>query len=112
MNWMSCGARYVKEHNLVGPIVRVINGYVSGLVLVGTALRLKKKYETYSSVLMGGVLFLVTISKLFFYDLAEAGTITKTVSFLSLGAILLLVSYLYNRYKDALFGTDKPGAKL
>ncbi len=53
------------------------------------------------------VLLVITLIKLFVYDLAEAGTVTKTVSFISLGAILLLVSYLYNRYKDILFGPDE-----
>ena len=49
------------------------------------------------------ILFGITLIKLFFYDLAGASTITKTVSFISLGVILLLVSYLYNRYKEKLF---------
>jgi uncharacterized membrane protein len=44
---------------------------------------------------------------LFIYDLDKAGTVAKTVSFISLGAILLLVSYLYNRYKEVLFGRDE-----
>jgi len=52
------------------------------------------------------VLFSITLLKLFLYDLAGAGTITRTVTFISLGAILLLVSYLYNRYKELLFGED------
>lgn len=55
------------------------------------------------------VLFMITLIKLFFYDLAGSGTITKTVSFISLGVILLLVSYLYNRYKELLFGADGEG---
>ena len=54
------------------------------------------------------VLLVITLIKLFAYDLAEAGTVTKTVSFISLGVILLLVSYLYNRYKEVLFGNDQP----
>lgn len=53
------------------------------------------------------VLFVITLVKLFVYDLDESGTVTKTVSFISLGAILLLVSYLYNRYKEVLFGKDE-----
>ncbi|HEY8895511.1 MAG TPA: DUF2339 domain-containing protein [Niastella sp.] len=54
--------------------------------------------------LAGIALFLVTLLKLFLYDLAGAGTITKTVSFISLGVLLLVVSFLYNKYKDVLFG--------
>lgn len=73
------------------------------LALVVYGIRKKQKYIRLAAI----VLFVITILKLFLYDLAEAGTITKTVSFISLGAILLLVSYLYNRYKDVLFGDDK-----
>ncbi|HUP11225.1 MAG TPA: DUF2339 domain-containing protein, partial [Niastella sp.] len=54
--------------------------------------------------LAGIALFMVTLIKLFMYDLAGAGTITKTVSFISLGVLLLVVSFLYNKYKDVLFG--------
>jgi uncharacterized membrane protein len=72
------------------------------LALVVYGIRKKKKYIRLAAI----VLFVATILKLFVYDLAEAGTITKTVSFISLGAILLLVSYLYNRYKEILFGED------
>ncbi len=59
--------------------------------------------------LAGIVLFMVTLIKLFIYDLAGAGTITKTVSFISLGVLLLVVSFLYNKYKDALFGEPDRG---
>jgi len=66
------GARYAIEHNLVSPIVRIVNGYVSGLALIAVALKLKKKYETYSSVLMGGglcVLYFITYIAWSFYGM-------------------------------------------
>lgn len=72
------------------------------LALVILGIRKKQKYVRLAAI----VLFVITIVKLFLYDLAEAGTITKTISFISLGVILLLVSYLYNRYKEILFGDD------
>jgi uncharacterized membrane protein len=74
--------------------------YALALVIYGIWKKLK--YIRLAAI----VLFIATIIKLFVYDLAGAGTITKTVSFISLGVILLLVSYLYNRYKEALFGED------
>lgn len=55
----------------------------------------------------GIVLVLATLVKLFVYELEGAGMVTKTISFISLGALLLVVSYLYNRYKDVLFGKDE-----
>ncbi|TKG87999.1 DUF2339 domain-containing protein [Puteibacter caeruleilacunae] len=43
-------------------------------------------------------LFCFTLLKLFFYDIAHLNTISKTIVFLSLGVLLLIISYLYNRY--------------
>lgn len=73
------------------------------LALVIYGIRKKQKYVRLAAI----VLFVITILKLFVYDLAGAGTLTKTISFISLGIILLLVSFLYNKYKEILFGEDK-----
>jgi hypothetical protein len=47
-----------------------------------------------------------TLLKLFFYDISELGTIPKTLLFVSLGLLLLLVSFLYNKYKAAIFPVE------
>jgi uncharacterized membrane protein len=44
----------------------------------------------------------ITLIKLFFYDLAELDTVSKTIVFIALGILLLVISYLYNRYKDLI----------
>lgn len=75
--------------------------YALGLVVLG--IRNKQKHLRLAAI----ALFVITLVKLFLYDLAGARTITKTISFISLGVILLLVSYLYNRYKEVLFGDDE-----
>jgi len=49
------------------------------------------------------VLFALTLIKLFLYDLSELGTISKTVVFISLGILLLIISFLYNKYKNLIF---------
>lgn len=41
--------------------------------------------------------------KLFFYDIAELDTISKTIVFVSLGISLLIISFLYNKYKNLIF---------
>ncbi|MEP6361972.1 MAG: DUF2339 domain-containing protein, partial [Balneola sp.] len=46
--------------------------------------------------------FFVTLLKLFFYDISHLSTISKTIVFISLGILLLVISYLYNRFKDEL----------
>jgi uncharacterized membrane protein len=52
------------------------------------------------------VLFAVTLLKLFFYDLVSLSTISKTIVLVLLGILLLLASFLYNKYKDLLFNND------
>jgi len=52
------------------------------------------------------VLFSITLLKLFFYDLKDMGTISKTIIFVSLGLLLLIISFLYNKYKDIIW--DEP----
>lgn len=52
------------------------------------------------------VLFGITLLKLFFYDIVHLDTIAKTVVFVSLGVLLLVISFLYNKYKQKIF--DEP----
>ena len=49
------------------------------------------------------VLFSATLVKLFFYDLTYLNTISKTIIFLVLGLLLLVISFLYNKYKKVIF---------
>ncbi len=44
-------------------------------------------------------LFGITLIKLFFYDISHLNTIAKTIVFVSLGILLLIISFLYNKYK-------------
>lgn len=46
------------------------------------------------------VLFAITLLKLFFYDISHLGTIAKTIIFISLGILLLIISFLYNKYNN------------
>ena len=48
-------------------------------------------------------LFGATLMKLFFYDLTDLDTISKTIVFLSLGILLLIISFLYNKYTRSIF---------
>lgn len=47
-------------------------------------------------------LFALTLVKLFFYDIRELDTISKTIVFVSLGILLLIISFLYNKYKHLI----------
>jgi len=47
-------------------------------------------------------LFGITLVKLFFYDISHLNTIAKTIVFVSLGVLLLIISFLYNKYKNII----------
>ncbi len=51
-------------------------------------------------------LFGLTLLKLFFYDIAHLGTLPKTVVFIALGILVLIISFLYNKYRLVLFGEE------
>lgn len=53
------------------------------------------------------VLFSLTLIKLFFYDIANLNTIAKTIVFVSLGVLLLIISFLYTKYKSIISPDDK-----
>ncbi|HTH38060.1 MAG TPA: DUF2339 domain-containing protein [Pyrinomonadaceae bacterium] len=72
--------------------------YALMLIIVGIA-RNRKHLRVAAIVLLG-----VTLAKLFFYDVADLGTIPRTILFVSLGLTLLVISFLYNKYKNAIFG--------
>jgi uncharacterized membrane protein len=48
-------------------------------------------------------LFAITLMKLFFYDLTHLDTIAKTIVFVSLGILLLIISFLYNKYRHLIY---------
>ncbi len=93
INWLSLsGSTEVYKHGL-----SILWGTFS-LVLIGYGIWKKKKHLRITAM----VLFAGTLLKLFFYDLTNLETIPKTIVFLSIGVLLLVVSYLYNKYKHII----------
>lgn len=72
---------------------------VFSLLLIGYGIWKKKKHLRITAM----VLFAGTLIKLFFYDLTNLETVPKTIVFLSIGVLLLVVSFLYNKYKHTIF---------
>jgi uncharacterized membrane protein len=68
------------------------------LILIGLGIWKKKKYLRIGAI----ALFGITLYKLFFYDISDLDTIAKTIVFVSLGALLLIISFLYNKYKQII----------
>lgn len=71
---------------------------VYALFLIILGINRHKKYLRISAF----VLFAVTLAKVFLYDIAHLDTISKTVVFVSLGVLLLIISFLYNKYKHLI----------
>src|SRR6185295_1258738 len=68
-------------------------GYALGLIVYGLMKDLK--YIRVTAI----TLFGITLIKLFFYDMADMGTIAKTMVMIVLGVLLLVASFLYNKFK-------------
>ncbi len=73
--------------------------YSVGLIVVGMWRRML------AFRIVAIMVFGISILKIFSYDLSFLETLYRIFSFIGLGLILLAVSYLYHRYKDAIFGT-------
>jgi uncharacterized membrane protein len=48
------------------------------------------------------ILFSATLLKLFFVDIADMDTLPKTAVFVALGILLLIISFLYNKFKGMI----------
>lgn len=57
----------------------------------------------YKGIRLGGLaLLILAIFKLFFYDLWSLGTLYRIISSISLGAVLLAISFVYQKYKNTI----------
>jgi len=75
---------------------------VYALLMVALGIWKKRQYLRISAI----VLFGITLLKLFFYDISHLNLISKAIVFIALGALLLIISFLYNRYKHAIFDEE------
>lgn len=71
---------------------------IYALLLIAMGIGKKKKYLRIGAISLFGA----TLFKLFFYDISHLDTIAKTIVFVSLGILLLIISFLYNKYKHII----------
>lgn len=71
---------------------------VYSLLLIGLGIQQNKKHLRVAAM----VLFGITLVKLFLYDISNLDTISKTIVFVCLGILLLIISFLYNKYKNRI----------
>lgn len=69
---VAIGAKYSIEHDLISPLTRIVVGYLTGIALLGVGIKLKKKYKSYSAVLVSGamaIMYFITYAAFSFYGL-------------------------------------------
>jgi len=76
---------------------------VYALMLIVLGIWKKKKHLRIGAIILVGV----TLIKLFFYDLKNFDTISKTIVLIVLGILLLTISFLYNKYKYLITDENK-----
>lgn len=79
---------------------------VYALILIALGIWKNKQHLRIGAI----VLFGITLIKLFFYDISHLDTLAKTIVFVSLGVLLLIISFLYNKYKHLI--ADEPNDEL
>ncbi|MBR10496.1 MAG: hypothetical protein CMP48_22780 [Rickettsiales bacterium] len=67
---------------------------ISALAWIGLGITQLKKHVRVVAI----GLFAVALIKLFFYDIAHLDNLSKTIVFVSLGILMLVASFLYNRF--------------
>jgi uncharacterized membrane protein len=67
---------------------------VYSFLLVGFGIWKRRQYMR----IIGIALFGIVLIKLFFYDIASASTLAKTIVFILIGIILVIISFLYNKF--------------
>ncbi len=103
-----CSSELINWMDLSGSIqpyklgLSILWGILS-LLLIVYGIWKKKKYIRITAI----ALFGITLVKLFFYDIAHLETIPKTIVFILLGSLLLVISFLYNKYKHFIFEESK-----
>lgn len=75
---------------------------IYALILIIYGIWRKKKYMRLAAI----GLFGITLFKLFLVDIQTLNTISKTILFVSLGILLLIISFLYNKFKDLILNDD------
>ncbi|MDD4970936.1 MAG: DUF2339 domain-containing protein [Paludibacter sp.] len=102
---VAIGTKYAIEHELISPLTRIIMGYLVGLGLLGFAMKLKKKYDNFSAVLLSGamaILYFITFAAYNFFGLIPQAL---TFALMVLFTIFTVVASLnYNKQVIAHIG--------
>ena len=93
INWMEINDS-IQSYKLELSILWALYSFL--LIIVG--IWKKKKHLRIGAI----ALFTVTLVKLFFYDISHLDAIATTIVFISFGILLLIISFLYNKYRHII----------
>ena len=102
---VAIGAKYAIDNEMISPLMRIVAGYLTGIALVAVSFKLKKKYESFSAVLLSGGLTILYFITYLAYSLYEL--IPQTLAFglmVLFTAFTVLASLRYNQMLIALLG--------
>lgn len=103
LHWMDVTGNDNKSYKL--GLSLLWGTYALYMVVMGIWRR--KAYLRISAFILLGII----VGKLFFYDLVHLPTLSKTVVFVVIGIVILIISFLYNKYKSSMFPDDEPEKK-
>ena len=109
--WVVCSELiHLKRMNGGGDFYRAgltIFGGIYAFALIAYGIWKKKPHLR----ILALVLFGITLLKLFIYDIAKVDSGGKTIAFISLGVLLLVISFLYTKYKHLILSGDEEDAE-
>lgn len=102
---VAIGGKYAIDNNLISPLTRIILGYIFGIGLVITAIKLKEKYESFSAVLLSGAMAIFYFITYFAYNLYDLFPQTLTFLLMSVFTVFTVLSAVhYKRQVIAILG--------
>jgi uncharacterized membrane protein len=102
---ISFGVKYAIDHDMLNPLTRIILGYLAGAGIIAFAIKLKKNYEAFSAVLLGGgmaaLYFITYIAYNSYGFIPQAATFILMVAFT---AFTVFAAMNYNLQVIAVIG--------
>ncbi len=93
---VAIGVKYSIDKQLISPLIRIMLGYLLGLGLLGMGIKLKKKYQSYSAVLVSGsmaIMYFITYAAYEFYDLIPQALTFVLMSVFTIFTVAAAIRY-------------------
>jgi len=102
---IAIGVKYAIDRDLINETTRLVLGYMAGGILLGLSLFYKRKYETFSAILLSGgmaVMYFTTYAGYAFYHKYPVGLAFFVMAVFT--AFTVLAAHVYNYEVIALIG--------